>query len=173
VTFPEAVSSTCVRFVRWEGRATRSEYWWWQLFSLLVTGAGVAVDLWLGIGPAVQGMAGLALLLPGLSVFVRRLHDTGRSGWWFWFGLVPVVGPVLTFLWMCTVGHPGPNRFGPAALGSYGSRGAQPRFPQAPVYVEARGYRPSADPAPRRRLPGWGEQDDDRGAAPTMPPFQP
>jgi uncharacterized membrane protein YhaH (DUF805 family) len=54
----------------------------------------------------------LAVLLPGIAVSIRRLHDTDRSGWWLLIVLVPLVGAILLIVWYCTEGTRGPNRFG-------------------------------------------------------------
>ena len=82
------------------GRARRAEYWMFQLVSLgLLVGIGLLAGVLLSISDALGGVAALllavaylALLVPSVAVLVRRLHDTGRSGWWYWISLVPVVG---------------------------------------------------------------------------------
>jgi uncharacterized membrane protein YhaH (DUF805 family) len=70
----------------------------------------------LGIGQTLLWLAALTNLLPGISVTVRRLHDTDRSGWWYWIGLIPLVGAILLLIWFCTRGTDGANRFGPDPL---------------------------------------------------------
>ena len=55
----------------------------------------------------------LASILPGLGVMVRRLHDTDHSGWWFWVGLIPIVGSIILLVLMVNDSTPGNNRFGP------------------------------------------------------------
>jgi len=69
-----------------------------------------------GIGRTLLGLFFLASFLPAISVIVRRLHDTDRSGWWYWIGLIPLVGAILLLVWFCTRGTSGPNRFGPDPL---------------------------------------------------------
>jgi uncharacterized membrane protein YhaH (DUF805 family) len=59
------------------------------------------------------GIYGLAVLIPGLAVAVRRLHDTGRSGWWLLIGLVPLIGAIVLIVFMATDGEPGDNAYGP------------------------------------------------------------
>ena len=62
-------------------------------------------------------LAALALLLPNLAVLVRRLHDTDRSGWWYWIILVPLIGGILVLVWFCSRGTDGGNRYGADPLG--------------------------------------------------------
>ena len=77
MSFSESIVSVWNKAYRcFEGRARRSEYWFFFLFSLI-----------LSVIPIVNIIAGIALLIPGLSVAVRRLHDTGRTGWWLLLGL--------------------------------------------------------------------------------------
>ncbi len=102
------------KYAQFTGRSRRKEYWMFTLFNLLVylaltTVAGL-------IGPrfalAVGGVYMLALLLPGLAVAVRRLHDTGRSGLWLLLGLVPVVGGLVLLYFFVQDSEPGENQFG-------------------------------------------------------------
>ena len=98
--FGEAVAACLSKFATFAGRASRPEYWWFYLFAVLVMIAAGVVDLYvLGYNPdnpmavpVVSTIAVFLLLLPSLSVTVRRLHDTDRSGWWCFIGGVPVVG---------------------------------------------------------------------------------
>lgn len=83
VSFPEAIKRAFTNYCCFTGRASRSEYWWFALFNIIVTGA---IYLLLGYGSKastiVIGLYGLATLLPGLGLGFRRLHDIGLSGWW-------------------------------------------------------------------------------------------
>ena len=110
MTFVEAVS-TCLqkKYVDFSGRASRSEFWWFVLFQILVS--IIASILGAMIHPAVS-IVSLALILPGLGVSVRRLHDVGRSGWWLFICLIPLVGPLLLLYWNVQPGQPGSNPFG-------------------------------------------------------------
>lgn len=117
--------ATCFRkYVDFTGRARRAEYWWFSLFYFLLVVVLTIVDV-MRIGAdgllagrsLLSGLASLALLLPSLSVAVRRLHDTDRSGWWILIGLVPLVGFIVYLVFMCLRGTAGPNRFGPDPLG--------------------------------------------------------
>ncbi len=95
------------------GRARRTEYWMFFLINLVIV---VVLDL---LGMAVRAIAllagiyGLAVLIPSIAVGVRRLHDTGRSGWWLLIGLIPVVGTIILLVFMATEGQPGDNEHGP------------------------------------------------------------
>ena len=110
----QAVSTCFSKYVTFQGRAARSEYWWFTLFVLIVVTVLtiVAVVTELSILGILIAIFELAILLPSLSVTVRRLHDSDKSGWWFFIALVPVIGG-LWFLYLLVVGGtPGPNRFG-------------------------------------------------------------
>ncbi len=100
--------------MNFSGRATRSEYWYWVLFAVLVTIVAGILDN--AIFPfkeprPITAVAGVVLFLPGLAVGVRRLHDTDRTGWWTLLALTGI-GAVLLIIWFCFEGTPGANRFG-------------------------------------------------------------
>lgn len=92
-SFTEAIKVCFQNYATFRGRASRSEYWWFQLFVFLLTGLGSVLEGGMGgDGQALSGLFGIATFLPNLSVSVRRLHDTNRSGWWiggFYLGLIP------------------------------------------------------------------------------------
>lgn len=115
MTFGQAVRSCYSNYATFSGRAARSEYWFFVLFQCL---AGFVCGLLMpfGIGRALLGLFLLANFLPAISVMVRRLHDTDRSGWWYWIALIPLVGAILLLIWFCTRGTSGANRFGPDPL---------------------------------------------------------
>ena len=119
--FGVAISSCFSKYVTFSGRASRSEYWWFVLFLFLGQIALGAVDVMMfgagaqGVGP-LGGLFGLVVFLPGLSAIVRRLHDIGRSGWWYWILMIPLVGFVASIAFLVVMllrGTPGPNRYGP------------------------------------------------------------
>lgn len=119
MNFIEAVQSCFRNYVGFSGRAARSEYWYWVLFAILVDIATNLIDA--GIGSTghfgvVSIIAGLILLLPGIAVSARRLHDRDKSGWFLLLGLIPLVGPIILIVWFCMRGTIGPNRFGPDPL---------------------------------------------------------
>jgi uncharacterized membrane protein YhaH (DUF805 family) len=117
MTFAEAVNSVLRQYAIFRGRARRAEYWWFILFTLLVSLVAGVIDTALGTtmqsGVGFVGtVASLALLLPTLAVTVRRLHDTDRSGWWVLAFLIPIVGFELWLVFMLSDSNPEPNRFG-------------------------------------------------------------
>jgi uncharacterized membrane protein YhaH (DUF805 family) len=113
VTFGEAVRSGFDHYVKFDGRASRPAYWWWFLFAILVGIGANIIDAIIGSFGVVSGLAALALLLPNLSVAIRRLHDINRSGWWILIFIVPIVGFILWLVWFLREGDPGENDYGP------------------------------------------------------------
>jgi uncharacterized membrane protein YhaH (DUF805 family) len=113
MTFSEAVKSGFDHYVKFDGRASRPAYWWWFLFTILVAVAASIIDAAIGSFGVISGIAGLALLLPGLSVAIRRLHDTDHSGWWVLIGLIPIVGFIVLLIFYLRQSDPGENRYGP------------------------------------------------------------
>jgi uncharacterized membrane protein YhaH (DUF805 family) len=104
-------------YVVWNARSTRSEYWWWTLFAFIVAIVAAVIDsavfstnVTTNIGP-VSAVASIALFLPGLSVWIRRLHDTDRTGWWAWIVLIPIAGPIVSLVFMLLASKPGPTRW--------------------------------------------------------------
>jgi uncharacterized membrane protein YhaH (DUF805 family) len=118
MNFGEAIKSGFSNYVTFSGRAARSEFWYWTLFAVLVSAACSIVDE--ALLPNVEsGLFGplisLALVLPGLAVSVRRLHDIDRTGWWLLISLT-IILIILLIVWDCFKGTAGPNRFGPDPL---------------------------------------------------------
>ncbi|WP_043768940.1 DUF805 domain-containing protein [Algiphilus aromaticivorans] len=104
-----------------DGRAGRSEYWMFFLFNLLIAIALAVLDAVIGTFDMFGGMGllgliyTLAVLLPGIGVTIRRLHDTGRSGWWILIGFIPLVGGIILLVMMVLKGSEGENAYGPPA----------------------------------------------------------
>jgi uncharacterized membrane protein YhaH (DUF805 family) len=113
MTFTEAIKSGFDHYVDFDGRASRPAYWWWFLFALLAGVAAAILDAAFGSAPLLRVVVGLGLLLPGLSVGIRRLHDTDRSGWWILIGLIPIVGWIVLLIFYLREGDPGENQYGP------------------------------------------------------------
>ncbi|MFK4101074.1 DUF805 domain-containing protein [Streptomyces sp. NPDC019531] len=100
------------KYAVFSGRARRKEYWMYMLFVAIIyvvlLGIGLAAKMtWLPI------IFYVGILLPSLGVTIRRLHDTGRSGWWILFGFVPLVGGITLFVFSVLDGEPGENKYGP------------------------------------------------------------
>lgn len=105
------------KYAVFTGRARRKEYWFFVLFYLLIAIGLSFIDSVLGLGSEefglLSGLFGLAMLLPAFGVAIRRMHDTGRSGWWVLVNFIPFVG-WLIFIWFATRdGEPGENAYGP------------------------------------------------------------
>lgn len=111
--FQEAVVTVFRNYASFSGRAARSEYWWFALFSFLVSAAMTIID---GSG-MLASLWSLLVLLPTLAVGARRLHDIDRSGWWLLIGLIPLIGIIVLIWFFVTRGTDGPNRFGADPLG--------------------------------------------------------
>ena len=93
------------------GRASRSEYWWFVLFTAIVSGAASALDVFFP-GDLLQTLFGLATLIPGIALGIRRMHDIGKSGWWLLIGLIPIIGWIVLIVWLATKSDAGSNRWG-------------------------------------------------------------
>ena len=99
------------KYVEFSGRARRKEYWMFVLFNLIASIVAGVIDGLLGTR-MIGSLYSLAVLLPGLAVCARRLHDTDRSGWWMLIALIPAVGIIVLLVFMCLDSTPGENRFG-------------------------------------------------------------
>lgn len=119
MTFSEAVK-TCLteKYFKISGRATRSEYWWFQLFYLLLSiGVGVVIGV---VEVTAQqdfsiiliGLLVLLMICPLFCVQIRRLHDAGFSGWFVLLSLVPYLGGIALFV-MTLLKSDGDNKWGP------------------------------------------------------------
>jgi uncharacterized membrane protein YhaH (DUF805 family) len=131
--FQEAIRTCLGKYVTWQGRASRSEYWYFVLFNAICLIAATLLDRLLGTSfkmtnPAnglqvsmpygyIYSLVALGLFLPNVAVIVRRFHDGDRSGWWYWFVLVPFIGAIMILVWFCSRGTPGDNRYGTDSLG--------------------------------------------------------
>ena len=101
------------KYAVFSGRAQRKEYWMFFLFNFIIAFVLGFVEGLAG-GPGVLGsLYGLAVLIPGIAVSVRRLHDTNRSGWWVLISVVPLIGAIVLLIFMVEDSQPGDNRYGP------------------------------------------------------------
>ncbi len=106
-------------YANFNGRARRSEYWWFILANIIIAVIAMVIDNVAGItfgkipyGP-VYVLYALAVFLPGLAVSVRRLHDVGKSGWFYFIILIPLVGAIWLLVLFFTEGNQGENQYGP------------------------------------------------------------
>jgi uncharacterized membrane protein YhaH (DUF805 family) len=101
------------KYAVFDGRATRTEFWTFTLGNMVV---GVVLAILGGISDGfvvLSYLFSLATFLPSLAVGVRRLHDTGRSGWWWLIGLIPLVGAIVLLVFFVQDSQPGTNEYGP------------------------------------------------------------
>jgi len=112
--FGRAIGTCFRKYAVFSGRASRSEYWFFVLFQLLLFVGVMILDAlaFRGSVAVFTTLAWLILILPGFAVTVRRLHDTDMSGWWILISFVPLIGSIFLLVWMCQRGTQGPNRFG-------------------------------------------------------------
>jgi uncharacterized membrane protein YhaH (DUF805 family) len=134
VTFQEAIQLFFSRYVDFQGRSRRSEYWWVALFNVIVFGVGTVLAMVLGgvnfetgemgvAGYVIFGLLGLyalGIILPSIALFIRRLHDINQTGWIYLglvlLGFVPLIGllaSIAQIVIACIPGTVGPNKYGP------------------------------------------------------------
>jgi uncharacterized membrane protein YhaH (DUF805 family) len=99
-------------YVGFSGRARRKEYWMFTLFSIIISIALSIIEIIIGLPSVLTGLYSLAVLIPSLAVGVRRLHDTGRSGWWLLLSLIPLIGTIILIVFLAEDGKPGDNQYG-------------------------------------------------------------
>ena len=107
MTFGRSISVCMGKYVDFSGRASRSEYWWFYLFTVLLSWGALIVD----DSGIISGIVNLAFLLPSLAASARRLHDTNRSGWWMLISLT-IIGLIPLIIWLATAGSRQPNEYG-------------------------------------------------------------
>ncbi|MCH6198508.1 DUF805 domain-containing protein [Aquiflexum sp. LQ15W] len=118
--------SALKNYATFTGRARRSEYWFFYLFYFIFLVMAVLLDNLLGITIEDTGIGPLyfvsifAMIVPGLAVTVRRLHDVGKSGWFYFIVLIPIIGSIWLLVLMVTDSQPGQNRYGknPKGIGN-------------------------------------------------------
>ena len=119
--FTDAVRNALMNnYVNFNGRASRSEYWWFFLFTMILQFIALPIDIVVlgydmmdpGAIQIVGTIAGLALFLPSLCVLVKRLHDLGKSGWWILIAFIPLLGIIVLLVFMVTEGEQLPNQYG-------------------------------------------------------------
>ena len=112
------------RYAEFSGRSTRNEFWFFVLFNVLIslglTIVGELLGAYIGGFGFLQGIYSLATLVPTFAVCVRRLHDTGRSGFWILVGLIPFIGSIILLIFYCQGSQESGNQYGPSpATGDY------------------------------------------------------
>ncbi|MCK9380404.1 MAG: DUF805 domain-containing protein [Sulfuritalea sp.] len=107
MTFGESIKTCLSKYAAFDGRAARSEFWWWFLFTFLASAAAGIVS------ETLSALFSLAVLLPSLAVGARRLHDTDRSAWFLLLWFIPIIGWIILIVWAVQEGKE-PNRFSSA-----------------------------------------------------------
>ncbi|MEA3640915.1 MAG: DUF805 domain-containing protein [Lamprobacter sp.] len=106
------------KYAVFTGRARRKEYWFYFLINFLIITLLLLTDKLIGTLDQEDGMGllsgiyALAVLIPGIAVAIRRLHDTDRTGWWVLIALIPIVGPIILIFFLIQDSTAGDNRFG-------------------------------------------------------------
>jgi len=114
MNFGQAITSGLKNYANFQGRSSRSAFWYFALFNVLV---GLAFQIMSGGDSSnffglLGGLASLALLLPSIAIGVRRLHDLDRSGWFILLALIPFIGGIILIVYYCQPSTAGANRFG-------------------------------------------------------------
>ena len=104
MTFGESISTCFTKYAAFDGRASRSEFWWWFLFTFLASAATGIVS------QTLSALFSLGVMLPSLAVGARRLHDTNRSGWFLLLWFIPLIGWIILIVWAVQEAIE-PNRF--------------------------------------------------------------
>lgn len=128
MNFMEAVEHVFKNYGMFEGRARRSEFWYFQLFDFMI-GFAFGMFVFTEIGFTLLSLYLLASTVPRLAVGWRRFHDIGRSGVWYLISLLPVVGTILIIAWLSQDSQPGSNQYGPnpKGIGNAGTYGGNYR----------------------------------------------
>ena len=96
----------------YKGRARRKEYWYYILVASIIILIGFTLDGILDTPDTLSGLAGFILFFPSLAVTIRRLHDIGKSGWWYLISAIPLIGSLILLFWNCQETSPETNQWG-------------------------------------------------------------
>jgi uncharacterized membrane protein YhaH (DUF805 family) len=106
------------KYAVFSGRARRKEYWYFFLFNIIISMVLAVIDAMTGTFSIEAGIGllgaiySLAVLIPGIAVSVRRLHDTDRSSWFLLIGFIPCIGAIVLLVFLVQEGNPGTNQYG-------------------------------------------------------------
>jgi uncharacterized membrane protein YhaH (DUF805 family) len=109
----QAVTSVLTKYAKFDGRAMRSEYWWFVLANIIAQIVLSGIDYAVFGQQLLSALLSLALLIPGIAVSFRRMHDIGKSAWNLLWLLIPIVGFILIIYWFAQPGTSGDNQYGP------------------------------------------------------------
>lgn len=111
------------KYACFSGRARRQEYWLFVLFNFIAAfvvgfiGGVLAGATGVGAFSYLGSIYSLAVLIPGFAVLFRRLHDIGKSGWWWLIAFIPIIGVIVLLVFCCLDSQPGENQYGPNPKG--------------------------------------------------------
>ncbi len=117
MSFMDSVKTCLSKVVTFDGRARRSEYWWFYLFILIVNSVVNGIIQATGVTMTVILVVSVIISLCSLSVSIRRLHDIGKSGWWILINLIPLIGTIIFIIFAVKDSEPGENKYGPNPKG--------------------------------------------------------
>ena len=100
------------KYAVFSGRARRKEYWMFGLVNIIISIVIFTIGIFAGINK-ILSLYILATIIPSIAVATRRLHDTGRSGWWLLLNFLPIIGPIIVLIWMVKDSDEGENQYGP------------------------------------------------------------
>ena len=103
----------------YKGRARRKEYWYYILIASIIILIGFTLDGILDTPDTLSGLAGFILFFSSLAVTIRRLHDIGKSGWWYLISAIPLIGSLILLFWNCQETSPETNQWGAPAKKVY------------------------------------------------------
>lgn len=126
MNFMDAIEHVFVNYANFNGRARRSEYWYFQLFRSIVL-SGLLLFAVTELGALLFFIFFLGTFIPDLAVSWRRFHDVGRGGWWYFISLVPIIGLLFLVIWLAQDSQPGSNQYGPNPKG-IGNAGTYGRY---------------------------------------------
>ncbi|MEO9322743.1 DUF805 domain-containing protein [Nocardioides sp. C4-1] len=169
----EAVRAVLGKYADFSGRARRSEYWYWTLavmlcyiplYALLLVGIFADSTALAVVFGLVFFVFALGVLIPSIAVVVRRLHDTGKSGWFYFIGLIPFVGGLILLYFLVQDSTPD-NQYGPNPKGATGYGGGYPQqgygqtqYGGQPGYGQPQYGQQPPPPPQYGQQPGYGQQ---------------
>tara|TARA_B100001093_G_C26796517_1_gene1001355 strand:+ start:1273 stop:1617 length:345 start_codon:yes stop_codon:yes gene_type:complete len=106
MNFLKSIETCFYKYIEFNGRASRSEFWWFYLFIIICWIIGFA------LGPIIEAIIILGLLIPYIAVQARRLHDIGKSGWLQLISFIPLIGAIILIVWSATEGTKKKNKYG-------------------------------------------------------------
>ncbi len=120
--FTTAVRTALSRYIDFQGRSARAEYWYFKLAYILLEIVLLLLQHLtrhtpLALVTGLLGLLLLALIIPSIALDFRRLHDIDKSAWWILIGFIPLIGGLVLLYWVCQPGARSSNRFGPDPLG--------------------------------------------------------